>query len=101
MKQNALILQYAEREIQRRIQRGELILPATAKENLNENLDAWTKMMTIAVNRGLGIGKKRFKEKVQPVLDQVQEDYFQNKVTVDQEYALSVIDRLYDEIMED
>lgn len=101
MKQNALILQYAEREIQRRIAREELILPEVADENLQENLDIWCKMMTIAVNKALGVGKKRFREKVQPVLNQLEDEYFQNKDTADQEYAMSVIERLYNEIMED
>ena len=100
MKPNALIMQYAEAEIKRRIQRGELILPEVADDNLKDNLDIWTKMMTISVNKGTGIGKKRFRKDVQPILDQLQEEYFENKRTADQEYAVSVIERLYDEIME-
>lgn len=100
MKPNAMILQAAEAEIARRIKRRELILPDVADENLKDNLDLWTKMMTVAVNKGLNVGKKRFREKVQPVLDQLQEEYFENKKTADQMYAMSVIERLYDEIME-
>lgn len=101
MKQNSIILQYAEREIQRRIQRRELLLPDVVEENLIANLELWTKMMTIAVNKGLGVGKLRFDRDVQPILNQLHEDYFDNKSTVDQEYATSVVDRLYAEIMED
>jgi hypothetical protein len=97
---NPYIDKLVQNQIDRMIAKGQLYTPKMVDKAVNDNLDAWTQMMTIAVNRGLGVGKKRFKEKVQPVLDQVQEDYFQNKVTVDQEYALSVIDRLYDEIMD-
>lgn len=97
---NPYIDKLVQNQIDRMTSKGQLYTPQMVDKAVNENLDVWTQMMTIAVNRGLGIGKKRFKEKVQPVLDQVQEEYFQNKVTVDQEYALSVIDRLYDEIMD-
>ena len=100
MKPNALIQQAAEAEIARRIKRGELLMPETVNKNLLDNLDVWTKMMTIAVNKGLSVGKKRFRERVQPILDQLVGEFFDNQKTVDQEYALSVIERLYDEIME-
>lgn len=97
---NAYIMKCAEAEIARRIKRGELIRPEDAEINLLDNLEVWTKMMTIAVNKGCGIGKHRFQERVQPVLDQLQNEFFANKATADQAYATSVIDRLYAEIMD-
>lgn len=97
---NAMILRAAEAEIQRRIKRGELILPDVAEENLKDDLDIWTKMMTVAVNAGLGVGKKRFQEKVQPVLNELVEEFFKNKRTADQLYAKSVLERRYKSIME-
>lgn len=99
-KPNALIMQAAEAEIKRRIARGELLLPCVVEENLNDNLDCQMKMMTIAVNRGLGIGKKRFREKVNPQMEWIDRLFHEEKKKVDQEYALSIIDRLYAEIME-
>ena len=98
---NGLIQRAVEAEIARRIKRGELLLPDVVEENLNDNLDCQMKMMTIAVNRGLGVGKKRFREKVNPELEWVERLYYGEKKKVDQEYALSIIDRLYAEIMED
>lgn len=98
-KPNAYILQAAEKEIERRIRRGELYLRETVDKNLIDNLEIWTKMMTIALNRSLGIGKTRFQRDVQPVLDQLQGEFFENRDTVDTVYATAVIDRLYDEVM--
>ncbi len=99
-KPNALIIRAAESEIARRICRGELFLREDVDKNLMDNLEMWTKMMTIALNRACGIGKTRFRRDVQPLLDQIQEEYFDNKKTVDSEYAAAVIDRLYSEIMD-
>ena len=97
---NGMIQRAVDAEIIRRIKRGELLLPDVVEENLNDNLDCQMKMMTIAVHRGLGIGKKRFREKVNPELEWVERLYHEEKEKVDQEYALSIIDRLYAEIME-
>ena len=101
MKPNAMIAKAAEAEIKRRIQRGELLLPDQVHENLMENLDIWTKMMTVAVNRGLGIGKKRFEEKVQPQLNDITEDFFANVKDADEEYARAVVERMYEQVMGD
>ena len=101
MKPNAMIAKAAEAEIKRRIQRGELLLPDQVHENLMENLDIWTKMMTVAVNRGLGIGKKRFEEKVQPLLNDITEDFFNNVKDADEEYARAVVERMYEQVMGD
>lgn len=101
MGKNALLEQYAEKEIARRIAKGELYTPAMVNADLMANCDMLAKMMTIAVNRGAGIGKKRFNEKIQPVLDSILDEWFENKETVDQEYAISVVERMYDQIMED
>ena len=101
MKPNAMIAKAAEAEIKRRIQRGELLLPDQVHENLMENLDIWTKMMTVAVNRGLGIGKKRFEEKVQPLLNDITEDFFENVKDADEEYARAVVERMYEQVMGD
>lgn len=101
MGKNGLIDRAVEAEIARRVKRGELILPCDADQNLYDNLECATKMMTIAVNRGLGIGKKRFEEKVNPELHKLEVEFHNNKKTADQEYALSVIDREYARIMEE
>lgn len=98
---NGMIQRAVEAEIKRRIARGELLLPSVVAENLDANLDCQMKMMTIAVNKSLGIGKRRFREKVQPTFEEVHQLYMEEKRNVDQEYALSIIDRLYAEIMED
>lgn len=80
---------------------GELILPCDADQNLYDNLECATKMMTIAVNRGLGIGRKRFEEKVNPELHKIEVEFYENRRTADQEYALAVVDREYSRIMEE
>lgn len=71
MAKNALLEQYAEREIARRIAKGELFTLDMVNSDLMANCEMLAKMMTIAVNRGAGIGKKRFNERVQPVLDEL------------------------------
>lgn len=101
MGKNALLEQYAEREIARRIDKGELFTPEMVNIDLMANCEMLAKMMTIAVNRGAGIGKKRFNERVQPILDELLDEWFENKRTADQEYAISVVERMYDQIMED
>ena len=68
---------------------------------VNRDLVANCDMLTIAVNRGVGAGKKRFIEKVQPILDELLDEWFSNKETADQEYAISVVERMYDQIMEE
>lgn len=87
--------------IEKMIQRGELYTPEMVDIAVKDNLGVWTKMMTVSVNKGVGVGKKRFDERVQPILDQLTEEFFHNKKTADEQYAISVIERLYDEIMED
>ena len=101
MGKNVLLEQYAEKEIARRIAKGELFTLAMVNADLMANCEMLAKMMTIAVNRGIGVGKKRFNEKVQPVLDSILDEWFENRDTVDQEYAISVVERMYDQIMED
>lgn len=100
-KQNAYIEKIVEKEIARRIAKGELFTPAMVNADLMANCDMLAKMMTIAVNRGIGVGKKRFNEKVQPILDSILDEWFENKETADQEYAISVVERMYDQIMEE
>lgn len=99
-KTNPLILKAAEAEINRRILRGELLLPDVVEENLNANLDCQRMMMTIAVNRALKVGKKRFNELVNPVLQEIEKEFRENKKKTDQDYALGVIEREYNRIME-
>ena len=101
MGKNALLEQYAEREIARRIAKGELFTPEMVNLDLMANCEMLAKMKTIAVNRGAGVGKKRFNERVQPILDELLDEWFENKRTADQEYAISVVERMYDQIMED
>lgn len=101
MRKNALLEQYAEKEIARRIANGELFTLAMVNADLMANCDMLAKMMTIAVNRGAGIGKKRFNEKIQPVMDSILDEWFHNKETADQEYAISVVERMYEQIMEE
>ena len=57
-------------------------------------------MMTIAVNRALKVGKKRFNELVNPVLQEIEKEFRENKKKTDQDYALGVIEREYNRIME-
>lgn len=99
-KTNPLILKAAEAEINRRILRGELLLPDVVEENLNANLDCQRMMMTIAVNRALKVGKKHFNELVNPVLQEIEQEFRENKKKTDQDYALGVIEREYNRIME-
>ena len=100
-KQNAYIEKIVEKEIARRIAKGELYTLAMVNADLMANCDMLAKMMTIAVNRGIGVGKKRFNEKVQPILDSILDEWFENKRTADQEYAISIVERMYDQIMEE
>ena len=97
---NPYIDKLVQNQIDRMIAKGQLYTPQMVDKAVNENLDVWTQMMTVALNRSLGIGKQRFRERVQPELDRIQDLYFNNKKTADQEYAISVIDRLYAEIMD-
>lgn len=101
MNNSGLIERAVEAEIARRVKRGALILPCDADRNLYDNLECATKMMTIAVNRGLGIGRKRFEERVNPELHKIEAEFYENRRTADQEYALAVIDREYARIMEE
>lgn len=98
MGKNVLLEQYAEKEIARRIAKGELFTLAMVNADLMANCDMLAKMMTIAVNQGIGVGKKRFEKLVQPELDDLLDEWFHNKDTVDLEYAISVVDRKYDQI---
>ena len=102
-KQNPYIEQIVEREIQRRIAKGELFTPEMVNRDLVANCDMLAKMMTIAVNRGAGIGKKKFNDDIQPELDELLDDFFRRKAedNGDQTHAISVVDRMYDQIMED
>lgn len=97
---NPYIDKLVQNQIDRMIAKGQLYTPQMVDKAVNENLDVWTQMMTVALNRSLGIGKQRFRERVQPELDRIQDQYFNNKKTVDQEYAINVIDRLYAEVMD-
>ena len=99
-KTNPLILKAAEAEINRRILRGELLLPDVVEENLNANLDCQRMMMTIAVNRALKVGKKRFEEVVNPELQKIEKEFHENKKKTDQDYAIGVLEREYNKIME-
>lgn len=102
-KPNPYIEQIVEREIQRRIEKGELYTPEMVNRDLVANCDMLAKMMTISVNRGAGIGKKKFNQDIQPVLDGLLDDFFRRKAedNGDQTHAISVVDRMYDQIMED
>lgn len=106
-KLNAYIAKSVEQEIQRRIDKGQLYTPEMVDAIVNAAVladhEVWTKMMTIAVNRGAGIGKKRFRENIQPELDGLLDDLERREKEDggDQTHALSVIDRMYDQIMED
>ena len=97
---NAYIEKMVQSQIDRMVAKGQLYTQEMVDEAVKDNLEVWTQMMTVAVNRGLGIGKKRFEERVQPPLNEIAEEYFRNKKTVDQEYALAVVQRAYDAIMD-
>lgn len=100
-KRNPFLDQVVEREIQKRIDRGELYTVREVNAYLVQNEEVLLKIMTVAVNRGIGTGKKRFNEKIYPIFEELLDEYFDNKDTVDQEYAISVVERMYDQIMED
>ena len=57
--------------------------------------------MTIAVNRGLKVGRGRFNELVNPELKKLETEFKENKKTVDEQYALAVIEREYKRIMKE
>ena len=59
--------------------------------------------MTVAINRSLKVGKKRILELVQPEVDALLEDYFRrvDEDNGDRTHAISVIERMYDQIMEE
>ena len=103
MAKNALLEQYAEKEIARRIAKGELFTPEMVNNDLIANCDMLAKMMTIAVNRGANIGKKRFEEKIQPELDDILDEFFRrvDEDNGDRTHAISVVERMYDQIMEE
>ena len=102
-KNNPLLEQYAAREIARRIAKGELFTPEMVNRDLVANCDMLAKMMTVDVNRGAGIGKKKFNQDIQPVLDELLDDFFRRKAedNGDQTHAISVVERMYDQIMEE
>ena len=103
MAKNALLEQYAEKEIARRIAKGELFTLDMVNKDLVANCDMLAKMITIAVNRGLGVGKKRFEEKIQPELDDILDEFFRrvDEDNGDRTHAISVVERMYDQIMEE
>lgn len=102
-KPNPLLEQYAEREIKRRIEKGELYTPEMVKADLYANVELWAKIWTIAINRGLKVGKKRIEAKVNAEVDKITDDFFRRKDedNGDQTHAISVIKRMYDQIMEE
>ena len=102
-KPNAGIMQFVENEIQRRILKGELYTPEMVNADILANHDMWAMIMTIAINRALGVGKKRFEERVQPVINELLADYFRHieEDNGDRIHAISIIERMYNQIMED
>ena len=61
-KPNAGIMQFVENEIQRRILKGELYTPEMVNADILANHDMWAMIMTIAINRALGVGKNDLKK---------------------------------------
>lgn len=102
-KRNPYIDQIVAREIARLIEKGELYTREMVDADLLQNVEMWAKIWTIAINRGLGIGKKRIEEKINPVVDEITDDFFRRKQedNGDQVHALSVIEREYNKIMEE
>lgn len=102
-KPNPLLEQYAAREIARLIMKGQLYTKEMVDADLLANVELWAKIWTIAINRGLKVGKKRIEEKVNPVVDELLEDLYRRKDedNGDQTHAISVIERMYDQIMEE
>lgn len=102
-KNNPLLEQYAAREIARLITKGQLYTKEMVDADLLANVELWAKIWTIAINRGLSVGKKRIEEKVNPVVDELLEDFYRRKDedNGDQTHAVSVIERMYDQIMEE
>ena len=105
-KPNAYLTKAVDQEIQRRIDKGQLYTPEMVDAIVNAAVladhEIWTKMMTIAVNEGAKIGKKVFREKIQPCLDGLLDDFARREKedNGDQTHAISVVDRMYEQIME-
>jgi hypothetical protein len=102
-KRNQYIDQIVAREISRLILEGKLYTKEMVDADLLANVELWAKIWTIAINRGLKVGKKRIEEKVNPVVDELLEDLYRRKDedNGDQTHAISVIERMYDQIMEE
>lgn len=101
--QNAYISQIVEREIARRIVSGQLYTKEMVNAAIVADHEMYSKMVTIAINRGLKVGKKRIEEKVQPELDALFDDYFRrmDDDNGDQTHAISVVERMFNQIMEE
>ena len=102
-KSNPYIEQIVEREIARRIAKGELFTKKMVNAAILADHEVYAKMATIAMNRGLKVGKKSIEQKVNPVMDELLDDYFRRKDEDggDHTYAISVVERMYNQIMED
>lgn len=95
--------QQAMKRINELIEAGELMTRNAADDYVRANNRLMVKIMTIAVNKGCGIGKLRFERDVQPIFDGLVNDYFKrvDEDGGDQEYALDYVERLYQEVVHD
>lgn len=102
-KRNQYIDQIVAREIARLILEGKLYTKEMVDADLQQNVELWMKIWVCAINRGLGVGKKRIHEKVNTEVDKIMDDFYRRKDedNGDQTHAVSVIERMYDQIMED
>ena len=103
MKRNKTLDDYCGKAIAKMILSGKLYTPEMVDEDLKQNLDLWAKIMTVAINKSLKVGKKRILEQVQPEIDRLLEDYYRrvDEDNGDRTHAISVVERMYDQIMEE
>jgi len=87
--------------VTRMVRDGELYTPDQMVELLSYNSAMTSKMLTIVVHDVFGIGKKRFKEKAQPALLELEAEHDQWCKDVDADYADGKMNELYERIMDD
>lgn len=101
MKHNGYMDKYAQEVIKRLVDANELYTREQFEQIIVDNKLLDAKIMTIAVNRALGIGKKRFEEKVNPVLHRIEKNFIEWAKDMGEDEAIERIEKMYAEIMED
>ena len=102
--QNTFLKKIEEKSVQRvilsMIDKGQLYTEDQLITMLEHNSLMTSYMLTIAMHHAFGIGKKRFEEKAQPIVQALSNDidFWTNEVDAD--YAEGKLKQLYDKIME-